>query len=92
MTVEDIVKKHTKSPFLIYGDNKPYNIIVTELGSDIKNNTIKNINKELDNFLQIKKILYLESETFSKYLTPKLSLKRKELINDNIEKINNLYI
>lgn len=92
MTVEDIVKKHTKSPFLIYGDNKPYNIIITELGSDINNNKIKNINKELDNFLQIKKILYLESETFSKYLTPKLSLKRKELINDNIEKINNLYI
>ncbi len=92
MTIEDIVKKYTKSPFLIYGDNKPYNIIITELGSDINNNTIEKINKELDNFLQIKKILYLKSETFSKYLTPKLSLKRKKLINDSIEKINNLYI
>ena len=37
-------------------------------------------------------IIILEKDTFSKFLTPKLSLKKKELINNYKNEINNLYL
>ena len=89
--VENIIKKYTKSPFIIYGDNKDYNIIITEKGSDINKNKIEKINKNLEKYLYIKDILYLNKDTFSNHLTPKLSLKRKELIEHNIDIINQIY-
>ena len=89
--VENIIKKYTKSPFMIYGDNKDYNIIITEKGSDINKNKIEKINKDLEKYLYIKDILYLNKDTFSSHLTPKLSLKRKELIEYNIDIINQIY-
>ena len=75
---------------MIYGDNKDYNIIITEKGSDINKNKIEKMNKDLEKYLHIKDILYLNKDTFSSHLTPKLSLKRKELIEYNIDIINQI--
>ena len=38
---------------------------------------ISKINSDLDNYLHIKDVLYLDEGTFAKFMTPKLSLKRK---------------
>ena len=93
LNIENIVKKYISpsSQFIVYGDNKPYNIIITEVNNVINKETIDKINNDLDNYLQIKKILYLKNDTFIKYLTPKLSLKRKLLIDDNINDIEKIY-
>ena len=76
---ENIIKKYTSLPFMIYGDNKEYNIIIMEKSSNIDEKIIKQINKELDSFLKIKKILKVDEGTFQQFMTPKMSLKRKEL-------------
>ena len=44
------------------------------------------INESIDNYLKIGSIIELESYVMQKYLTPKLSIKRKLLINDFIVK------
>ncbi len=90
-TIEDVVKTYINIPVIVYGDNKPYNILITEKDNIIDQLFIDKINSKLDNYLHIKKVLYIESETFSKYMTPKLSLKRKLLFKDIEEVINDIY-
>jgi len=80
-----------KTPYIIYGDNREYNILITENLENINNNLIEDINNLLPKYAYIKKILNLEENTFSKFLTPKMSLKRNELIHSNISKINKIY-
>ena len=80
--VENIVKKYLKTQFVVYGDNKPYNILISEKQNIITEENLNKINKDLDNYLKIKRVFYIENETFSNYLTPKLSLKRNKLLKD----------
>jgi len=49
------------------------------------------VNKNIDNYLKIEKVLYVESHIFADYLTPKMSIKRKKLIKYLEDDINNLY-
>lgn len=90
--VENIIKKYVKNQFIVFGDNKPYNIIICEKSS--KQEIICNldlINKELEKYLKIQKIMDINDDTFSKYFTPKLSLKRKLFIQDYKVMIENYY-
>ena len=84
--VENIIKKYINNNFIIYGDNLDANILIVEKPFNVKK--LKYINKKLDKYLHIKNII--EIEDFSKYLTPKMSIKRKILINDIQNRLNNL--
>ena len=78
-----------KNPYIIYGDNKNYNILITENNND--NNLIDKINEILPKYGHVQKILNLDEKSFSKFLTPKMSLKRKELIKYYQEDIEEIY-
>lgn len=91
VNIDNEVKKFFKETYVIFGDNKPYNIIITEKQNKITHDLLSKINNTLDNYLHIKDILYVENGTFEKYFTPKMSLKRKLFIKDYLEKINTFY-
>tara|TARA_Y200000002_G_scaffold343273_1_gene315652 strand:+ start:292 stop:1848 length:1557 start_codon:yes stop_codon:yes gene_type:complete len=89
--LEKKINNIINNPFMIYGDNRQYNIIITEnLNIDDKK-LINEINTILPKYAQVKKILNLEENSFSKFLTPKMSLKRKELIKHYHDYINKIY-
>ena len=87
--VESKIKKYFNNSFIVYGENKPYNIMITDTCVD--NNTLKKIIENMDSFLKIKNVLQLDSDTFANYLTPKMSIKRKLLIKDFEDTINTFY-
>ena len=77
-----------KNPYMIYGDNREYNILIVENEENIN---LNEINEKLPKYAQIKKILYLNKGSFSSFLTPKMSLKRNELTKYYMEDIDDLY-
>lgn len=88
--IENIIKKYTTHPFMIYGSNQSYNIIIIESDSNINDSILGKINKELDSYKQIKNILQVERNTFQKFYTPKMSIKRNEIeqfLKDDIQKV-----
>ena len=88
--VENIVKQHFNEPCMVYGNSKYYNILITE--KHVNNETMQRINNDLDSYLHIKKVLVLEKGTFQKHLTPKMSLKRKDVEAQYYEKIKEIYL
>ena len=87
--LEKSISHLMNNPYMIYGDNREYNILITENNHD--NDLLNKINNKLPKYSQIKKILNLDENSFSDFLTPKMSLKRKELIKYYDKEINNLY-
>ena len=81
--LESKIKKHINTNFIVYGENMDYNILIVEKPFDKKN--IDLINEEIEGYLKIKEIIEINSEDMHKYLTPKLSIKRKLLINSYIK-------
>lgn len=77
--VESIIKKFVPNNFIIYGENMDYNILIVEEPFD--NSNLDKINKNIDSYLKIKKIIHVKSKDMETFLTPKLSIKRKQLIN-----------
>jgi len=88
--VENTVKHFFNEPCMVYGNNKDYNILITE--KNVSSETLQRINESLDSYLQIKKVLVLEGGSFQKHLTPKMSLKRKEMETQYYEKIKDIYL
>jgi len=88
--VENVVKQFYNEPCMVYGNNKDYNILITD--KNVNNEVLQKINKQLDSYLQIKKVLILEEGSFQKHLTPKMSLKRKEIETQYYGKIKNAYL
>ena len=78
-TIESLIKPYIKTHFIIYGENMDYNVLIVE--TPFNNNTLETINSELDNYMKIKKIIIITSEEMNQFLTPKMSIKRKNLIN-----------
>ena len=72
-------------------NNKDYNIIICEKDSNLKHDVLDVINEELDTYLHIKKICYLETGSFQDILTPKMSIKRKELEIKFQQQIEDIY-
>ena len=63
---------------VVFGENQLYNdIIVTE---QISNHDLNKINEMLDSYLRIDKVHVISNDEFSSFLTPKMSIKRKQLI------------
>ena len=89
-TVENVVKKYSNEPVMLYGSNKDYNILIVEEKSKI-DTFISCINAELDSYLRIKKVLRVPDDTFHKHLTPKMSLKRKEVEENYKKDIDEIY-
>ena len=56
------------------------------------NNTLNNINHDLDGYLHVKKILRLKDGDLQKHLTPKMSLKRKDVESMFEKKIEKIYL
>tara|TARA_E500000178_G_C16700149_1_gene607801 strand:- start:104 stop:670 length:567 start_codon:yes stop_codon:yes gene_type:complete len=90
--VENIIKKYVSDTFMVYGSNKNYNIIIVESNSNITNNTLNKINHDLDGYLHIKKILRLKEGDLQKHLTPKMSLKRREVERTFEKEIEKMYL
>lgn len=78
--VENIIKKHISNNFIVYGDGMDANILIVE--KPFNRSTLNIINPSLQKYQYIKDII--EIDDFTKYLTPKMSIKRKKLIQDVI--------
>ena len=93
--IEGNIKHLLKEPFIIYGNNQPYNIIIKEYSKsgykENKHKLMNNINKLLQKYAHIRDILYVDNDVFSKFLTPKMSLKVNEFILHHKEKIDEFY-
>ena len=89
--VESVVKKHTNKNLLVYGEGRSYNILIIEDELKDKYDLMEKINNELPNYLNIKDILILEEGSFGKFLTPKMSIKRKEVYKYYEKEIDTLY-
>tara|TARA_Y100000991_G_scaffold212378_1_gene196385 strand:+ start:577 stop:2052 length:1476 start_codon:yes stop_codon:yes gene_type:complete len=77
--VEDTVRNYIKSNFIVYSRNNQHNDIITD--EYIDNNKLELINNKLDNYLKIKNVTVIDEDEFKKFMTPKMSIKRKLLIN-----------
>jgi long-chain acyl-CoA synthetase len=92
--VENNIKKHTNKNLLVYGENRDYNILIMEHDLVInKIDFLKKINDSLNNkYLKIKDILFIDNKLFIDNMTPKMSIKRKEVYRSLKHKINILYL
>jgi long-chain acyl-CoA synthetase len=82
---------------LVYGDKKNYLIALIVLEKEINNEEMKkiilNINKNLTTIEKIKKFFVVNKEFTieNRMLTPTLKLKRKEIVKNYKQEIENLY-
>ena len=89
--VENIIKQTLSETFMIYGSNKDHNILIVENNSKVNSSMIDKINANLDSYLRIKNILRLKEGSLQKHLTPKMSLKRKDVEREFKEDINTIF-
>ena len=76
--VEDVIKKFVSCSFIVFGENKTYNEIIST--QPICNMTLDRINNSLDSYLKIQKVHVIDDSKLREFLTPKMSIKRKPLI------------
>ena len=74
--LENDIKKYISGPFIVFGENMLYNNIISTTDVDIKV-----INKNIDGYLKINNNHKITVEEFERFYTPKLSVKRKQLVN-----------
>tara|TARA_Y100000741_G_C18257187_1_gene559411 strand:- start:682 stop:2136 length:1455 start_codon:yes stop_codon:yes gene_type:complete len=74
--LETDIKKYINGPFIVFGENMLYNNIISTTDVDIKV-----INKNIDKYLKINNNYKITVEEFERFYTPKLSVKRKQLVN-----------
>jgi long-subunit acyl-CoA synthetase (AMP-forming) len=77
--IESVIKRFVEGYFIICGENLQSNILITD--SEISKNTKKKINQHLENYQKISNIIKIETKIFEDNLTKKLSLNRKNLVN-----------
>ncbi len=76
--IESIIKKYIKGNFIVYSQDNKTNTIITD--TEINNKTLSIINKNLSSYLKIINVIKIDEEEMSKFMTPKLSIKRNQLI------------
>ena len=76
--IEAIIKKYVKGNFIVYSEDNKTNTIITD--NEINNKTLSIINKNLSSYLKIINVIKIDEEEISKFMTPKLSIKRNQLI------------
>ena len=77
--IESKIKPYINGSFIIFGDGQNYNSLICE--DDIDDKKLKKINSEIDSHMRIKDIHKISTEEFGEFLTPKMSIKRKLLVN-----------
>ena len=77
--VEEKIKKYLNGTFIIFGEGDEFNSLITE-EDRITNKQLELINSELDSYLKINKVYYITNDELLNFLTPKMSIKRKLLI------------
>ena len=85
--VEGIISEFIHVPFIIYGKQDTHNAIITT--QHVPQSTLDFINNKLDKQLHIKSIDIIDEMTMSKFYTPKMSIKRKKLI-EYVSNINHI--
>ena len=81
--IETIVKEHVKCNCVVFTrDNIQNEIIVSESISD---ETLQSINQKLSKYSEIKQIHVMEEKKWEKYYTPKMSIKKKLLIQEFVK-------
>ena len=81
--IESIVKEHVKCNCVVFTrDNIQNEIIVSESISD---ETLQSINQKLSKYSEIKQIHVMEEKKWEKYYTPKMSIKKKLLIQEFVK-------
>lgn len=85
--VEGVISTFLQSPFIIYGENDTHNALITT--ENTSQSTIDLINNKLEKQLHIKSVHVVDENTMSKFYTPKMSIKRKKLIEhvSNMKKL-----
>ena len=76
--VETNVKKYISGNLVVFGENENYNSLITE--KEISEADILNINNSMDHYLKIKNVYTITPEEMSNFLTPKMSIKKKQLV------------
>ena len=79
------LKKHISTHFIIYGENMDFNVLIVE--EPFEDKILETINTELESYMKIKKVIKLKSQEMTEFLTPKMSIKRKKLIEYVKDKI-----
>jgi len=96
----DLIKINFIEQALVYGDNKPYLVVLIVLSNDKKNlkdeeinEEIEKINKNLSKIEKIKKFFVINDQFTIEngMLTPTLKLKRYKIINKYKKEIEKLY-
>ena len=96
----DLIKINFIEQALVYGDNKPYLVVLIVLSNDKKNlkneeinDEIEKINKNLSKIEKIKKFFVINDQFTIEngMLTPTLKLKRYKIINKYKKEIEKLY-
>ena len=62
-----------------------YSVLIVE--EPFEDKMLKTINTELESYMKIKKVIKMTTEEMTQFLTPKLSIKRKRLIEYVKDKI-----
>ena len=78
--VETEVKKHIEGHFIVWGDNMDYNLLISDIESSYE--TLCSINENLESHMKLSKSLTVSTKFFEESMTNKLSIKRKEFINN----------
>lgn len=90
-SVEQIVKRYIDHTIMVYGCDRSHNILLCESNVPIEHALLEKINEELDTYLHIHDVLYLEEGAFQRFLTPKMSIKRREVVAYYQQEIDNMY-
>ena len=78
--IESKVKEHVKCNCVVFTqDNNTNDLIISR---EINSETLDLINRDLNNYLKIRKVYWLKESEWNNYLTPKMSIKKKLLIQD----------
>ena len=72
------LKKHISTHFIIYGENMDYSVLIVE--EPFNDKLLETVNSELESYMKIKKVIKITTDEMANFLTPKMSIKRKRLI------------
>ena len=82
--LENKISKIINNNFIVFGENMDFNCIITD--KDINQTDLDKINNEIDSYLKIRKVYTINNNEWRNFLTPKMSIKRKKLIEYVLKK------
>ena len=77
--IESKIKPYIKGSYIIFGDGQDYNSLICE--DNVEDNILETINSKIESHMRNKDVYKITTDEFSNFLTPKMSIKRKLLVN-----------